>query len=203
MRNLFLILPTLMIFCCNSIFAEEYPDYEDDSMSASGITVGLNFDPYYSAFGMKVGYKLNNYWGGHVLVQHSSNNDASNIPAEKLHRDTQFKDFLTEFSYKNLFTSVVLDFYPLENDFKVSAGIGYIDRTLTSKKSKKEVTYGSKLAALASVGYEGRFFADQGFGYDIELGMKYVDISIDNKNRKSKSDWRVIPAMNIALTYSF
>ena len=107
-----------------------------------------------------------------------------------------------------MFASLVLDAYPLENSLKLSAGIGYMDRTLSKSKINYELKNKNKLVALASVGYEGRFLAGQNFGYDIELGMKFMDIAMENYKDSKKliaeeSRWKAIPAINIALTYSF
>lgn len=208
MKKTPLILLILSIFCHNSVFAQEFDDYASSiAKSDNGFAVGANFDPYFLAPGIKAGYKINSYLGIHGLAQYTSSDDASSIPAEKLSRDKIDASLLSGFSYKNMFASLVLDAYPLENNLKLSAGIGYIDRTLTTKKLKKEFTNKNKLVALASVGYEGRFLAGQNFGYDIELGMKFLDMSVENeqiaKIIETKANWKVIPAINIALTYSF
>ena len=154
MKKTPLILLILSIFCYNSVFAQEFEDYASSiAESDNGFSVGANFDPYFLAPGIKAGYKINSYLGIHGLAQYTSSDDASNIPAEKLSRDKVDANLLSIFSYKNMFTSLVLDAYPLENNLKLSAGIGYIDRTLTAKKSKKEFANKNKLVALASVGY--------------------------------------------------
>lgn len=179
MKKTPLILLILSIFCYNSVLAQEFDDYASSiAESDNGFSVGANFDPYFLAPGIKAGYKINSYLGIHGLAQYTPNDDASNIPAEKLHRK---ESFLKDYSYKNMFASLVLDAYPLENSLKLSAGLGYMDRQLILGKVKKlELKNKNKLVALASVGYEGRFLAGQNFGYDIELGMKFMDISMES-----------------------
>jgi len=204
---LIFILGTLIHNTAFSEEGENYPSTTTDNHNV-GFTVGANFDPYYFAPGVKAGYRINDYLGVHGLVQYVSSSNASNIPAEKLCREKVFQELLSGFSYKNLFTSLVLDAYPLENDFKVSVGVGYMDKTLSKSKIKYELKNKTKLVGLVSVGYGGHFLADQGFGYDIELGVKVLDTALENysnstKLNSEKSSWKAIPVINIALIYSF
>lgn len=199
MTRKILILLFINILSCSTIFADKANE------NYTGITVGANFDPYFLSPGVKLGYRINEYMGVHALAQYTSSDDASNIPAEKSIAPEGGKNRWSLYKYTNLFTSLVFDVYPLENGLKISGGLGYMDRKLNLKKGDQEITNANKMVILASVGYEGRFFEDQPFGYDIEAGVKYLDNELESKDVKApgKADRKIVPAINIALTYSF
>jgi len=203
-QKISLLFLALSIFVYGSTFAEESDDYPViTNTDTNGFTVGVNFDPYYFAPGVKAGYRINSYIGVHGLVQYASSDDASNIPAEKSDASLDTKKNLSQYSYKNLFSLLVFDAYPLENGFKISAGIGYMDRSFSLKKANQELTNSNKMILVASIGFEGLFLADQGFGYDINIGMKYMDTELKSETIEAKkSNWKAIPDINIALTYS-
>lgn len=200
MQKKYLILLLINILSCNIALAEK----SISNSSPLGVTVGVNFDPFFLSPGVKLGYRINSYMGMHALAQYTSSDDASNIPTEKSIAEPYLKKSLPLYKYNNLFTSVVFDVYPLEDGLKFSAGLGYMDKKLTKKSGNRELTNKNKMVILGSIGYEGLFFENQGFGYDIEAGLKYLDKTLKSKTLdKGKSEYKVVPAVNIALTYSF
>ena len=191
--NIILLIAGMLV--CGSAFAEE---------RGKNFRVGINFDPTYLAPGMVAGYRLNEYIGFHAIGQYISSGTADNIPIEKFHTLTQMVPFLKQNSYQNFLAYLTLDAYPLQNGIRISAGAGYMAKKLISNKAHQEIVNNNKWIAFCGVGYEGALLDDSGWGYEIDVGVKYVDAHVEREKTKSSlSDWKIDPSVNVALTYTF
>ena len=195
-KKLLIILISIFSFLFSkSVFAEELEEFN------TRFKVSFNTDLYNPACGLNFSYKINDYFGIQAAIQYLQR-DASKVRGEVLHTKEEFKDFLTGVSYKHFFIPLILDIYLLRNNLKTSFGIGYIDKKLI--KNNNELFNKNKFVGIVSIGYEGFFSSEQGFGYDVNLGIKYLDITLESKDIKYKdSKFKIVPEINIALTYTF
>jgi hypothetical protein len=202
MKKASYIFLIINLFFSKSIFAQG--DNSESESSKEGFAIGINFDPAYLAPGVKMGYRIGDYMGMHGILQYSVSDNAQNIMAEKLHAKQEAIDLWSNYSYKNLFSSLVLDIYPLSSGAKVSFGVGYMDKNFTNKKSNDKLVNANKFVGVASIGYEGSLLDGNSLRYDVEVGIKFLDITLNSEVIKSKeSQWKMVPAVNIGLTYSF
>ena len=198
-RNLILFIVSM--FFAHFIYAKENVD--DLEAHNSSFSIGVNVDFYYLSPGVKIGYKINDYIGSHAALNYSFINDSDDVPAEKYHMNKKAWYSLSNYKYKNLLTYIALDLYPLENGLKIFGGVGYMNKKLKHKKNNYDLINSGKFFGLGGVGYEGFFLSEEGLGYEIKLGVQYLDIRLESQAIKKEPNWKIIPLVNFAVTYSF
>jgi hypothetical protein len=192
-RNIILLIAGMLLSA--SAFGEE---------RSKNFRVGINFDTTYLASGIVAGYRLNEYVGLHAIGQYISTSAAENIPVEKFHTSTEMAPFLKLNSYQNFLTYLTIDSYPLQNGIRISAGAGYMAKKFISNKTHQELVNNNKWIVFCGVGYEGTLLDASGLGYEIDVGMKYVDAHVEpEKTKSSLSERKIDPSVNVSLTYAF
>ena len=163
-------------------------------------TVGIGFDAWYLAPGIEIGYKINSYTGVRIGAQYISTSNLKNIRAEKKIYSQMDKEYRSRLSYSNFFAPIMLDIYPLENDFRVTVGAGYMKRTFTDKKHNNTLSNDTKFVAIANISYAGLFSNEYGYGYNLEFGTKFLNDKLKSKV-KTKDKWKFVPTIKLGISY--
>lgn len=176
-----------------------------DDMNHNDFSASIGINAYFLSPNLELGYRYNGYFGGRVGIEYIALSDASKAPAAKSYMPKYAHNLLSNFEYSNLLVPLMLDVYPMENSFKASIGLGYINTKFTNKDTKKILTNKNKIAILANVGYEGLFQSDGRIGYNAEVGVNILDTVLTTTliQNVPKSEWKVFPIIKFGVTYKF